>query len=137
MSEQLTLGGIVVSDEEWTEYQAACAQGGAITVRFAGERQRTRIWRDGSGGLLCQKGSGATAPVVPLYAYSEVTADPNTEAMSESAMCLQRLIASGLPMPLALRLTNQLYARRPHSWPVPDALMNRILEKWQAGELLC
>ncbi len=129
--ENLEFGGIVVSDEEWAEYAAAVGSNG-IRVRFDGERQRTRIWSDGSGGLLCQK--GGTGPIVPMYPYSSVSADPNTEAISESAVFLQRLTASGMPMPLVLHLTNQIYARRPHDWPVPDALVNRILEKWRNGE---
>ncbi len=129
--ENMEFGGIVVSDQEWAEYAAAAEGSNGIRVRFDGERQHTRIWSDGSGGLLCQKGSG---PIAPMYAYSSVSADPNTEAGSESAVFLQRLIASGLPMPLVLQITNQIYARRPHDWPVPDALVNRILEKWQNGE---
>ncbi len=130
----MEFGGIVVSDQEWTEYAGAVVTAGgcAIRVRFHGERQPTRIWSDGSGGLLCQK--GGTGPIVPMYAYSAVSTDPNTEAVSESAVFLQRLTASGMPMPLVLQITNQIYARRPHDWPVPDALVNRILEKWQNRE---
>ena len=133
--ENLEFGGIVVSDPEWAEYAAAVGSSeGSIAVRFHGERQRTRIWSDGSGGLLCQK--GGSGPIVPMYAYSAVSTDPNTEAVSESAVFLQRLTASGMPMPLVLHLTNQIYARRSHDWPVPDVLVNRILEKWRNGELL-
>jgi hypothetical protein len=132
-AEPLAFGGIVVSDREWAAYRAATAGGREIRVRFDGDRRATRIWADGSGGLLCQRG-GEAASAAPVYPYSEVQADPNTEAISESAVFVQRMVASGLPVELVLQLTNKIYATRPHDWPVPDALIGRILEKFRNGD---
>jgi hypothetical protein len=69
-----------------------------------------------------------------MYAYSRLMAeDPNVEAMSASATFLQRLVASGLPVELALRLTQQIYRNRPHDSPVPDVIVGRLIEQWRNG----
>ena len=126
-------GGIVVTDDAWQEYSIGVATaGGPIRVRFDGDRVDTRIWRDASGTLVCQRQDG---PVVPVYSYSAAMADPNTEAASESAVFLQRLVASGLPPELALRLTQQLYRNRAHDRPIPDAIVDRLIAQWRAGRL--
>ncbi len=127
-----SFGGVVVTDAEWNSYAAATTDGRRIRVRFAGDRIDTQIWADGSGGLLCRRGPPGSEEA-PLYSYSDAMSDPNTEAASASAVFLQRLVASGLPVELALRLTQQIYRNRPHDSPVPDAIVGRLIEQWRNG----
>jgi hypothetical protein len=126
----LTYGGVVVADAEWNDYMARVAGGAVLVERFGDDEEETRIWRDPSGaGLLCQK--GANGDVAPMYRYSEVMADPNTEAASGSAVFLQRLVTGGLPLEVALEITRRLYSRIPHSREMPIAMSDRILEQWR------
>lgn len=130
-AEQGELGGVVVLDSEWTEYEARTRGGRAIVVRFGADGgTETRIWQDGSGGLLCRLGENGEE--VPMYRYSEAMADPNTEAASGSAIFLQRLVAGGLPVEVALSLTNRLYSRLPHSYEMSAEITQRIIEQWRA-----
>jgi hypothetical protein len=130
-----TLGGIVVPDTDWQEYSASveAAGGSSIRVRFEGERSDTRILRDpsGGGGLVCLR--GRSTEIIPLIPYSQVACDPDTTPASASAEFMQRLIASGLPQDLAVYLTNQLYRNRSHDLPVPDVIVNRLIERWRNG----
>lgn len=123
--------GIVVSNEEWQEYMDRTMDGRQIRVRFAGDRRERRLWRDASGFLVSQ--NRATDPVLPVYPYSYVAESPDTEAVSESAVFMSRLIASGMPMELALRLTNQLYRHRAHDQPIPDVIVDRFIATWRNG----
>jgi hypothetical protein len=131
-TEQLEFGGIVVADAEWNHYLERTAGGDVLEACFDGDGgQITRVWRDpsGGGGLLCQKGFGGE--VAPMFRYSDVMADPNTEALSGSARFLQRLVAGGMALEAALSLTVRLYSRVPHSRDMPQALVDRILEQWR------
>lgn len=123
--------GIVVSNAEWQEYMDQTMDGRQIRVRFAGDRRERRLWRDASGSLVSQ--NRPTDPILPVYPYSYVSESPDTEAVSESAVFMSRLIASGMPMELALRLTNQLYRHRGHDQPIPDVIVDRLLQQWQQG----
>jgi hypothetical protein len=58
-------------------------------------------------------------------------ADPNTEPLSASAVFMQRLIAGGLPMEVALEITTRLYSRVPHSREMSVAITDRIIEQWR------
>lgn len=124
-------GGIVVSNEEWQEYMEETMDGRRIRVRFAGDRQDRRLWRDASGSLVCQNAGGGA--VLPVYPYSYVAESPDTGPASESAVFMSRLIASGIPMELALHLTNRVYRTRAHDQPVPDAIVNRFIATWRNG----
>lgn len=132
-----TLGGIVLPDTDWQEYAASveAADGLPIRVRFEGERTYTRILRDpsGGGGLVCQR--GRSTELVPIIPYSQVAGDPDTTPASASAEFMQRLIASGFPMELALHLTNQLYRNRAHDMPIPDVIVDRLISQWRNGGL--
>ena len=123
--------GIVVSNEEWQEYMEGTMDGRHIRVRFDGERYDRRLWRDASGSLVCQNRAGG--PILPVYPYSYVADSPDTEAGSESATFLQRLMASGMPMELALHLTNRVYRTRSHDQPIPDAIVDRFIAQWRNG----
>jgi hypothetical protein len=126
----LEFGGIVVPDSEWEDYAARTTGGRVITERFAGDTEEMRIWRDPSGGgLMCQKGPNDEP--VPMYRYSDAMADPNTEAVSASAVFMQRLIAGGLPVEVALGITNRIYSCVPHSQEMSVGITNRIVEQWR------
>lgn len=120
------LGGVVVTDESWAEYSAAvdAAPTHEIRVRFADSPagEKTRIWKDASGTLVCQQGE----EVVPMLKYSEAMMG-NTEPASESAVFLTKLVRGGMPVEAALDLTNRIYRTRPHSEPVPDLVVDRFL----------
>lgn len=123
----------MVADTEWADYAARTADGTVLTERFGGDEEETRIWRDpSSAGLLCQKGQG---DILPMYRYSDVMADPNTEAASGSARFLQRLVAGGVPLEVAMGITTRLYSRIPHSQEMPAAMSDRILEQWRGRTL--
>lgn len=125
----MEVGGVVVADAEWEDYAQRTAGGDVIVERFGGDDEETRIWRDPSGGgLMCQK--GVQGETVPMFRYSEVMADPNTEAASGSAVFLQRLVGGGMPMEVALAITMRLYSRVPHSREFPVEVTARILENW-------
>lgn len=129
----LEFGGVVVPDSEWVDYAQRTEGGQVVIERFGGDDEETRIWRDPSGGgLMCQK--GAQGDVAPMYRYSEVMADPNTEAASGSAVFLQRLVAGGMPLEVALGITTRLYSRVPHSREFPMEVVERILEQWRPGQ---
>jgi len=132
MTSTLTeVSGIVVSNEEWQEYMEGTTDGRRVRVRFDGERHDMRLWRDASGTLVCQNASGGA--VLPVYPYSYVAESPNTDAGSESAIFMQRLIASGMPMELALHLTNRVYRNRGHDQPIPDVIVDRFIAQWRNG----
>jgi hypothetical protein len=123
--------GIVVSNEEWQEYMMETMNGQRIRVRFAGDRRDRQLWRDTSGTLVCQNMGGG--PILSVYPYSYIVESPNTEAVSESAVFMSRLIASGMPVELALHLTNRVYQTRGHDQPVPDAIVDRFIAQWRNG----
>ena len=116
------LGGVVVTDESWAEYSAAvdAASSHEIRVRFANSVEKTRIWKDAAGTLVCQQGE----EVVPVLKYSEAMMG-NTEPVSESAVFLTKLVRGGMPVEVALPLTERIYRTRPHSAVVPDSVVNR------------
>jgi hypothetical protein len=124
----MEVGGVVVADAEWTDYAQRTVDGSVVIEQFGGDEDETRIWRDASGSLVCQKGQDE---VVPMFRYSEVMADPNTEAVSGSAVFLQRLVTGGMPMEMALAITMRLYSRVPHSREFPAEVTTRILEQWR------
>jgi hypothetical protein len=132
MTSTLTeVSGIVVSNEEWQEYMEGTTDGRRVRVRFDGERQDRRLWRDASGTLVCQNASGGA--VLPVYPYSYVVERPDTEAGSASATFLQRLMSSGMPMELALHLTNRVYQNRGHDQSIPDTIVDRFIAQWRNG----
>lgn len=134
MTSSLTeFSGIVVSNEEWQEYMEETMDGRQIRVRFAGDRRERRLWRDVSGTLVCQNVGGVGGSVLPVYPYSYVATSPDTEPVSESAVFMSRLIASGMPMELALHLTNRVYRTRVHDQPIPDAIVDRFIATWRNG----
>ena len=136
MTSAATLGtmnnveSIVVSDAEWDEYNAAAANR-EIRVRFANSSEDTRLWRNAAGELVCDH----EGQVVPVIRYSAVASDANVEAVSESAIFMMKLIRGGIPMEIALDLTNRLYRVRDHSAPIPDAVVNRLLETFRNGDV--
>ena len=126
------LGGVVVTDESWAEYAAAvdAAPSHEIRVRFADSvgGEKTRIWKDAAGTLVCLQGE----EVVPVLKYSEAMMG-NTEPASESAVFLTKLVRGGMPVEAALELTNRIYRTRPHSAAVPDSVVNRFLTVFHNG----
>lgn len=117
------LGGVVVSDVEWSEYEAAAEEG---TFRpFRGLQVR----KTAAGGLECQQGE----EIVPVLRFSEAIAG-NTEPVSESAIFLMKLVRGGMAADDALALTNQVYRHRDHFTPVPDFIVNRFLEHFRQGQ---
>ena len=126
------IGGIVVSDAEYAEYtQAVDANDGApIHVRFGGDATPTQIWKDETGTYMCQHG----ADRVPLTPYSEVARDANTEAVTESAVFFKKLLDGGMPMETAFGFTNQIYRNRSHDLPVPDRIVQNLLQQWRTRQ---
>jgi hypothetical protein len=128
------LEGVVISDEEWQEYATQLATkpvGTRIYTKFGGDSGRTWIWRRdaSSNDLVCIPWS--LQKMVPLLKYSEAIT-PTSEAHSESAKCMQQLVIGGVPSSKAITITQMLYARRDHSEPIDNTLLQRIIEQNRA-----
>lgn len=117
------LGGVVVSDVEWNEYEAAAVEGAFRPIRGL------QVRKTAVNGLECQQGE----EIVPVLRLSEAITG-NSEPASESAVFLMKLMRGGMSADDALALTNQVYKHRDHFTPVPDFIVNRFLEHFRQGQ---